>query len=784
MKRILFTTLSVILISCLTASTFIYLTINVEANNIDILPNNEFVLADINLNDFMTLDPALAYDLTPWQVIQQIYEPLIAFNRDKIDEFVPQLADSWNISENGYTYTFHVRPDITFHEGQNLTAQDVAYTFQRGLLQGGYSSPQWLLTEAFLGVGINDITCIVDNCASADDRESLISNPPEVLVQACETVKSKIVADNDNGTVTMTLAQPWPPLLATLAGPVGSILNQSWVSSLEGWDGSCNTWQYYYAMQRDEDPLTLVTNGTGPFKLDAWTFGSEIVLGKNPNYWRTTPMWVNGPSGLAKFDKVTFRYIDSDSEAVEMLINGSADYASLSRSSYETLDSHVLARYNPDGSFRTMGDDPNGNLIAYDNLLGVIADVGLFNYNISTTSPYIGSGTWGSGIPTNFFTDIHIRKAFNYAFNWNAFIEQAYNGYGMQTKGPIIKGLMGYNDSQLNYTYNPSAAISEMNIAFGGLVRDNGFTMTCVYNEGNLVRQKICEILKSGIEALNPSKFHMNVIGLDWSAYLSAQRNNFLPFMTGGWLQDIPHPHNWVVPYLTGTYAYRQNLPQTFKNKYAAKMTYCLYEQGDNARLCYEDIQSETYSDALDIFLAQSLEISYLNATIKGYYYSIAYDGLYIYALSKDPVVLPDSNTVVSFTDNQGNQGSLLIPAGMIDESVQLVLLPDIDAQPLNDHLMNSSMAFSIQGYRLSDGSPIKLAFDSPIPLTIFYTNTPIIEDTLKLFYWNDTGWEDAACGDYTRDLEANKLIVPICHFSQFQMGGNTNWDYLPVISR
>ena len=53
--------------------------------------------------------------------------------------------------------------------------------YERGLLQGGYSSPQWLLAEPFFGVGMDDITMLVDEGASADDREALMKNDPAKL---------------------------------------------------------------------------------------------------------------------------------------------------------------------------------------------------------------------------------------------------------------------------------------------------------------------------------------------------------------------------------------------------------------------------------------------------------------------------------------------------------------------------------------------------------------------------------------------------------------------------
>src|SRR5690606_41083458 len=57
---------------------------------------------------------------------------------------------------------------------------------------------------------------------------------------------------------------------------LGSILDQDWVVAQGGWDGSCETWQNYYAMTSEEDPLSLVTNGTGPFSLASWEPDVEI----------------------------------------------------------------------------------------------------------------------------------------------------------------------------------------------------------------------------------------------------------------------------------------------------------------------------------------------------------------------------------------------------------------------------------------------------------------------------------------------------------------------------
>ena len=232
-----------------------------------------------------TFDPALAYDNASDEIIQNVYETLVFYDGEKAGEFVPLLAESWDISEDGKVYTFMLRDGIKFQEGGDLTPSDVAYSLQRGLLQGGSISPQLLFTEPFLGVGVYDISYLVDEGASTDNREAMQAANPEALVSVCEKVKAAITADDEAGTVTMTLAQPWSPLLATLANTWGSVMDQEWVVENGGWDGSCDTWQNYYAPSSADDPFSKVTNGTGPFKLDYWKSGEEVSLVRNDQYW-------------------------------------------------------------------------------------------------------------------------------------------------------------------------------------------------------------------------------------------------------------------------------------------------------------------------------------------------------------------------------------------------------------------------------------------------------------------------------------------------------------------
>ncbi len=69
------------------------------------------------------------------------------------------------------------------------------------------------------------------------------------------------------------------------------------------------------------------------------------------------------------------------------------------------------------------------------------------------------------GIPTDFFNDIHVRKAFSYAINYDQLITDLFGGDAIRRRGPIPSGVMGYSDTSTIYDYNPTQAEAEMALA-------------------------------------------------------------------------------------------------------------------------------------------------------------------------------------------------------------------------------------------------------------------------------------------------------------------------------
>ena len=605
-----------------------------------------------------TLDPALDYETAGGLIVGNVYETLVTYNREKADEFIPQLATEWTISDDGTVYTFTIRQGIKFHEGGDLTPEDVAYTFQRGLLQGGTASPQWLLAEPFFGVGMDDVSLLVDPEGNLyDDREGLSGADAATLTAACDKVQSSIVADDAAGTVTMTLAQSWGPFLATIANNWGSIMDKEWVIENGGWDGSCDTWQNFYGMTSEEDPFTPIANGTGPFKLDHWTQGEEIVLARNDDYWRTEPAWEGGPTGPAALERVVIQTVDEFGTRFAMFQAGDADSLVVgSNADYAQVDPFVGEEciYNTDtGNFDacTPVGDGTGPFRVYKNIPLVSHTDVFLNFNIASDQ-YIGSGQLdGNGIPADFFNDIHIRKAFNYCFDWDIFISDVMVGEGSQTMTIPVAGMPGYDANAAHYTYDTAKCEEEFKLADvdkdgipagedpEGDVWTTGFRFAATYNQGNTTRQAVAEILASNLGSVN-ELFLVETLGLPWPAFLQSQRDMTLPLFISGWLEDIHDPHNWYQPYIIGTYGRRQSLPEDLTSQFQGLLNQGVSENDPAKRSeIYAQVNQLYYDNAPGILTATQLNRRYEQRWVNGYYYnpilSEGTTGGYFYALSK-----------------------------------------------------------------------------------------------------------------------------------------------------
>jgi peptide/nickel transport system substrate-binding protein len=130
----------------------------------------------------------------------------------------------------------------------------------------------------------------------------------------------------------------------------------------------------------------------------------------------------------------------------------------------------------------------------------------MFNFNIATEggNPFVGSGQLdGNGIPADFFSDIHVRKAFNYCFDFEAYIADALAGEAVQVSGFSIPGMLGYDQNGPMYHFDMDKCAEELQQAWDGQVWEKGFRLQIV-KHGNVARQTFHKFYRTNCPRLMP----------------------------------------------------------------------------------------------------------------------------------------------------------------------------------------------------------------------------------------------------------------------------------------
>jgi oligopeptide transport system substrate-binding protein len=201
-------------------------------------------------DDLITLDPAIGYDWKNWSVIKSVFDGLMDY-KPGTTELVPDLAESYEVSDDGLTYTFKLRQGVKFHNGREMTAADVKYSLERAC-NPATQSPGAGYYGALKGF---------------DD------------FQAGKATELAGVQAVDDHTVKIELSRPDSTLLHLMA------LNFSFVVPKE-------------VVEAEGPDFGHKPVGTGAFKVAEWTSGQSIVLERNADYFK---------EGLPKLDKITFQ---------------------------------------------------------------------------------------------------------------------------------------------------------------------------------------------------------------------------------------------------------------------------------------------------------------------------------------------------------------------------------------------------------------------------------------------------------------------------------------------
>ena len=205
-------------------------------------PKDTVVMAWV-IDDIITLDPAEIFEFSGAEYAGNTYDRLIGYDPEDVSNIFGVAAESWEVGDDGMTYTFKIRPGISFASGNPLTAEDVEFSLRRAIILD--KSPAFILTQ--------------------------FGFTPENVE---ETIKA-----TDDMTLVLKTDKAYAPtfLLYCLTATISSVVDKKEVMAHEQDGDLGHAW--------------LRTNyaGSGPFKLNRWVANEAYVLDRNDNYWGNVP---------------------------------------------------------------------------------------------------------------------------------------------------------------------------------------------------------------------------------------------------------------------------------------------------------------------------------------------------------------------------------------------------------------------------------------------------------------------------------------------------------------
>ncbi|OZU89223.1 ABC transporter substrate-binding protein [Virgibacillus indicus] len=250
---------------------------------------------DINIKtEPPSLHPGKATDTTSAAVLYQTFEGLMRINPEGEPE--EAMAESYEVSDDQLTYTFHIREDATWSNGDPVTAQDFEYAWK------------WVLDP---------------NSADADYAYQLyVIKGAQAAKEEGGSMDDVGITVKDDKTLVVELAQPTPYFLDLTAFYTYYPVNHNVVDGVDDW-----------ALDASEN---YVTNG--PFLMESWEHKNQIVLKKNPDYW---------DADTVNFETVNMYMIDDENTSLEMYNSGELDWAG---SPTDSLPLAAIQSLKSDGS--------------------------------------------------------------------------------------------------------------------------------------------------------------------------------------------------------------------------------------------------------------------------------------------------------------------------------------------------------------------------------------------------------------------------------------------------
>jgi peptide/nickel transport system substrate-binding protein len=233
------------------------------------------------IDDIITMDPGEAFELSTAEVTSNTYSLLVRLDMSDTSKVKGDLAESWTVSDDGLTYTFKLKPGLKFASGNPVTAEDVAWSFERAVKLD--KSPAFILTQ--FGLTGDNVT---------------------------EKAKAA-----DPNTFVFTVDKPYAPsfVLNCLTATVASVVDKKLV--MDHVKPVTVDADHKYDNDFGNEWLKTGYAGSGAFKLREWRANEVVVMERNDNYYGDKP----------KLNRVIYRYMKESSAQRLALEAGDIDIA-------------------------------------------------------------------------------------------------------------------------------------------------------------------------------------------------------------------------------------------------------------------------------------------------------------------------------------------------------------------------------------------------------------------------------------------------------------------------
>ena len=406
-------------------------------------------LTSATISEPLTFNLALANDAGSGAVLGFLFEGLTETSW-LTDEVEPALADSWDVSADGMTWTFYLRRDVRWHDGEPFTAADVDFTFNGIIYNEDIpTSTRAIFTFRFL-----------------DDSGAWQDAPMSVTVI-------------DEYTVQFVLPVSFAPFLRSM----GTAIYPEHILAPHVDDGSfVDTWSI------DTDPAEII--GTGPFLIGSYRPGQRVVLRRNPDYWMTD----GAGNRLPYLDEVVQIIVPDFETELQRFRAGETDVHGVLGEELAALEPLAAAE-----DFTIYRRGPN-----------FVSTFLLFNLNRGSDSetgePYVAPQQ------LKWFSNLQFRRAVAHVIDKGTIIDQVQHGVGhpqWASIGPAAGDF--HNPNVRRYQFDLERA-NELLDELGWTDRDgdgvreddegNAITFRLVTNGDNSVRERVTAIIHEGMLAI------------------------------------------------------------------------------------------------------------------------------------------------------------------------------------------------------------------------------------------------------------------------------------------